>query len=173
MGRNLVGLYPGTFDPLTLGHVDIVKRAARIVDTLIVGVAVNTGKTPMFDLRERLEMLNEVVAPIAEDTGTVIEAREIEGLLVHYARQCGASIVIRGLRAVTDFDYEFQMVGMNARLAPDIESVFLTASETHQFIASRLVKEVGLMGGEVHHFLPKAITARVEARCAEMRAKTG
>lgn len=171
MARKLVGLYPGTFDPTTLGHIDIIKRGARIVDKLIVGVGINTGKSPMFSLAERCEMLEEVVAPIAEKTGTEITIRGIEGLLVDYAEQSGASIILRGLRAVTDFDYEFQMVGMNARLNPDIETVFLTASEKHQFIASRLVKEVGLMGGDVRHFLTPEIAARVEVRCAEMRAR--
>jgi pantetheine-phosphate adenylyltransferase len=162
--RRFVGVYPGTFDPVTNGHLDIVARAARLVHRLVIGVAINVGKEPLFSLDERVELVASETARIAEETGTVIEALPFEALLVDFARKVGATVIIRGLRAVADFDYEFQMAGMNARLAPDIETVFLMASERHQFISSRLVKEVARLGGDITPFVPPLTLARTQAR---------
>jgi pantetheine-phosphate adenylyltransferase len=149
-----IGLYPGTFDPVTNGHLDVIARAARLLDKLVVGVAINTGKGPMFTLDERVELVKAEIDAIADKNGMQIEVVPFEGLLIHFAREVGASMIVRGLRAVSDFDYEFQMAGMNYRMAQDIETVFLMASETHQFIASRLVKEVAILGGDITSFVP-------------------
>lgn len=165
-----VALYPGTFDPVTNGHLDIIGRAARLADRLVVGVAINIGKGPLFDLEERVALVKTEVAPIAARNGTVIEVRPFQGLLVQYARELGARMIIRGLRAVADFDYEFQMVGMNRRLDQEIETVFLMASETNQFIASRLVKEIARLGGDISGFVPKATH---DATMAKIRATQG
>jgi pantetheine-phosphate adenylyltransferase len=159
-----IGLYPGTFDPITNGHLDVIARAARLLDKLVVGVAINTGKGPMFTLEERVEMVKEEIASIATRNGMVIEVVPFDSLLVDFARKVGASMIVRGLRAVSDFDYELQMTGMNYRMAPDIETVFLMASETHQFIASRLVKEVARMGGDFASFVPALTHERVLKR---------
>ena len=156
-----VGLYPGTFDPVTNGHLDVISRAARLMDKLYVGVAINTGKGPLFSLEERVEMVQAEINTIADRNGSVIEVVPFKGLLIHFARELGACMIVRGLRAVSDFDYEFQMAGMNYRMAPDVETVFLMASERHQFIASRLVKEVAMLGGDFSTFVPPAIHARV------------
>lgn len=165
-----VALYPGTFDPVTNGHLDIIGRAARLVDRLVVGVAINIGKGPLFDLGERVALVQAEVAPIAERNGTIIEVKPFQGLLVQYAREVGARMIVRGLRAVSDFDYEFQMVGMNRRLDQQIETVFLMASETNQFIASRLVKEIARLGGDISGFVPKAT---LDATLAKLRATQG
>jgi pantetheine-phosphate adenylyltransferase len=162
--RARIGLYPGTFDPVTNGHIDVIGRAARLLDKLVVGVAINTGKGPLFSLDERIELVTAEIGAISDRNGTVIEVRPLRGLLVQFARDVGASMVVRGLRAVSDFDYEFQMAGMNYRMAPDIETVFLMASERHQFIASRLVKEVALLGGDIGSFVPPMTHARILAR---------
>jgi pantetheine-phosphate adenylyltransferase len=162
-----IGLYPGTFDPVTNGHLDVIARAARLLDKLVVGVAINTGKSPMFDLDERVAMVKAEIEAIADKNGMVIEVVPFEGLLIHYARQLGASMIVRGLRAVSDFDYEFQMAGMNYRMAPDIETVFLMASERHQFIASRLVKEVAILGGDITSFVPARTYDAVMKRIRE------
>ena len=163
-GRMRIGLYPGTFDPVTNGHIDVIARGARLVDKLVIGVAINTGKGPLFALEERVELVKAEVAEIASRNGTVIEVRPFEGLLIEFARSLGAIMIIRGLRAVSDFDYEFQMAGMNYRMAPDIETVFLMASERHQFIASRLVKEVAALGGDITTFVPALTLKRTLAR---------
>lgn len=165
-----VALYPGTFDPVTNGHLDIIGRAARLVDRLVVGVAINIGKGPLFDLDERVALVKAETDAIAARNGTIIEVRPFEGLLVKYARDLGARMVIRGLRAVADFDYEFQMVGMNRRLDSEIETVFLMASETNQFIASRLVKEIARLGGDISGFVPKTT---LDATMAKIRASKG
>jgi len=165
-----IALYPGTFDPVTNGHLDVIGRAARLVDRLVVGVAINIGKGPLFDLEERVELVRLEMAPIAARTGAAIEVRPFQGLLVHYAREIGARMIIRGLRAVSDFDYEFQMVGMNRRLDQEIETVFLMASETNQFIASRLVKEIAKLGGDISGFVPKTTLDRTMAK---LRATQG
>lgn len=162
--QSVVGVYPGTFDPVTNGHLDIVTRVTRLVHRLVIGVAVNIGKDPIFALEERVELVQAETAEIARRNGTVIEVRPFTGLLVQFARGVGAQLVVRGLRAVADFDYEFQMAGMNYRLDPGIETVFLMASERHQFIASRLVKEIARMGGDISSFVPPLTLARTLAR---------
>lgn len=153
------GLYPGTFDPVTRGHVDVIRRAARLVDRLIIGVAVNRDKGPLFSLEERVEMIRSETAPIAAATGVTIEPRPFENLLMHFAEEVGAQIIVRGLRAVSDFEYEFQMVGMNRALNSEIEMVFMMADAQHQAIASKLVKEIARMGGEVSKFVSPAVKA--------------
>ena len=147
------GVYPGTFDPVTNGHMDIISRATRVVDQLIIGVAINAGKGPLFTLDERVSMVKHEISQLAEEVAIRIKVQPFEGLLTDFAVSSGASLIVRGLRAVSDLEYEFQMTGMNRRLNPDIETVFLTASEKHQFISSRLVKEIVSMKGDVTHFV--------------------
>lgn len=147
-----IGIYPGTFDPITYGHLDIIRRAASLVDILIVAVSKNAGKEPLFSLPERLALVKGELSSNGN-----IKVMGFDQLLMHFAAEQRAKIVIRGLRAVTDFEYEFQMAGMNHRLAPEIETVFLMASETHQFISSRFVKEIGRLGGEISSFVPPAV----------------
>jgi pantetheine-phosphate adenylyltransferase len=156
-----VGIYPGTFDPVTNGHVDIISRGTRVVDRLIVAIAANPGKGPMFTLQERCELVQEQVARIRNGDGSQIEVRPFDKLLMHFVEDVGATIILRGLRAVSDFEYEFQMAGMNTRLNPHIETVFLMASERQQFIASRFVKEVALLGGDVTPFVPAEVAERI------------
>ena len=158
------GVYPGTFDPVTNGHMDIISRAARVVDTLIVGVAINAGKGPLFSLDERVEMVAEEIELAANTRDCRVEVRSFEGLLTNFAASCGASLIIRGLRAVTDFEYEFQMTGMNTKLNSEIETVFLMASEGEQFISSRLVKEIGSLGGDISHFVSPRVRERMLLR---------
>lgn len=157
-------LYPGTFDPLTNGHLDIIGRAVKLVDHLIIGVAINASKQPLFTLDERVAMVKSQAAQFADDT--VIEVLPFKGLLMHFAEQVGAQSIVRGLRAVSDFEYEFQMVAMNQQLNDDIETVFLMADPRHQAISSRLVKEIASLGGEVSAFVPPAIEARLKERLA-------
>ena len=158
------GVYPGTFDPVTNGHMDIISRAARVVDALIVGVAINPGKGPLFSLDERVEMVAEEIELAANTKDCRVEVRSFEGLLTNFAASCGASLIIRGLRAVTDFEYEFQMTGMNTKLNSEIETVFLMASEGEQFISSRLVKEIGSLGGDIGHFVSLRVRERMLLR---------
>ncbi len=158
------GVYPGTFDPVTNGHLDIISRAARVVDTLIVGVAINAGKGPLFSLDERVEMVAEEIELAANTRDCRVEVRSFEGLLTNFAASCGASLIIRGLRAVTDFEYEFQMTGMNTKLNSEIETVFLMASEGEQFISSRLVKEIGSLDGDISHFVSPRVRKRMLLR---------
>ncbi len=153
-GKRRVGVYPGTFDPVTNGHIDIISRAARLLDKLVVGVGVNAGKGPLFPLEERVELARAEVERIAERNGNVVEVEPFETLLVDFARKMGASVIVRGLRAVSDFDYEVQMAGMNYRLDPEIETIFLTATERHQFISSRFVKDIARLGGDISSFVP-------------------
>ena len=162
--KQRIGLYPGTFDPVTNGHIDIISRATRLMDKLIIGVSISTGKGPLFSLEERVELVEAEVQEIARRNGTIIEVRPFEGLLIDFARKLGACLILRGLRAVSDFDFEFQMAGMNYRMAPDIETVFLMASERHQFIASRLVKEVASLGGDITSFVPALTLERTLKR---------
>ena len=163
-----IGLYPGTFDPVTLGHLDIIKRAVKLVDHLVIGVATNASKSPLFTLEERVAMVRSEAAPLAAGRA-VIEVRTFDMLLVKFAETVGASMIIRGLRAVSDFEYEFQMVAMNQRLNAEIETVFLMADPRHQAISSRLVKEIALLGGEVGAFTPPAIAEALVKRCKETR----
>ncbi len=158
------GFYPGTFDPVTTGHLDIVERAARLVDRLIIGVAENSGKQPLMPLNERIICVTEETRPIAERTGSQISVIGFSNLLVEEARTHGATLIVRGLRVVTDFDYEVQMFGMNHHLAPDIETVFLMATERSQYISSRLVKEVARLGGDITSFVPPFTRQRILAR---------
>ncbi len=162
-----IGLYPGTFDPITLGHVDIIHRAAKLVDRLVIGVAINRDKGPLFDLEERLAMVEAECVPIAAEAGIEIIAHPFENLLIDCARDVGASMIVRGLRAVADFEYEFQMVGMNRKLGPEIDTVFLMADTETQAIASKLVKEIARLGGDVSHFVPPAIDAALRKKYAQ------
>ena len=157
-----VGLYPGTFDPITNGHLDIIGRAVKLVDRLVVGVAVNTGKDPMFSLEERVEMVMQETAGLHGRAEIV--ARPFSGLLMHFAEETGASMIVRGLRAVADFEYEFQMTAMNQQLNREIETVFLMADPRHQAIASRLVKEIAKLGGDVSPFVTPGVAARLLER---------
>ena len=153
-------LYPGTFDPMTLGHLDIIKRASRQCDKLVVAVAINRGKNPLFGLDERVEMVENAVEPLRRDIE--VEVRPFEGLLIHFVESVGATTIVRGLRAVSDFEYEFQMAGMNDRLNPDIETVFLMADPQFQTIASRLVKEIARLGGDVSQFVTPEVELRLK-----------
>jgi len=157
-------LYPGTFDPITNGHLDIIGRAVKLVDKLVIGVAINEAKKPLFSLEERVEMVRDEVAKF--EAGAAIEVRPFDGLLMHFAEEIGAESIMRGLRAVSDFEYEFQMVAMNQRLNDDIETVFLMADPRHQAIASRLVKEIASLGGRISDFVPPAVEARLKERLA-------
>lgn len=163
MSDPLVGIYPGTFDPITNGHTDVIQRAARMLDKLVVGVAINTSKAPLFTLEERLEMVKLEALDMGE-VGQRIEVLGFDKLLVDFAQNNGASVIIRGLRAVSDFDYEFQMASMNAKLAPDVETVCLMASDRHQFIASRLVKEISILGGDVGQFVSPRVREQLESK---------
>ena len=167
-GKPRIGLYPGTFDPVTLGHLDIIKRAVKLVDHLVIGVATNATKQPLFTLEERKKMLESEATPLAKGRAT-IEVKPFEMLLVKFAESVGAAMIIRGLRAVSDFEYEFQMVAMNQRLNTEIETVFLMADPRHQAIASRLVKEIALLGGDVSAFTTPAITEALIQRCKELK----
>ena len=158
------GIYPGTFDPLTNGHMDIITRATKVVDRLIVAVAVNTAKNPLFSLDERIAMVGEEVAGIANADGSAITVMPFDILLMDFVTEVDAAVIIRGLRAVSDFEYEFQMAGMNSRLNPDVETVFLMASDRNQFISSRFVKEIGALGGETGHFVPDRVRKRLIER---------
>ena len=148
-----IGLYPGTFDPITLGHVDIIQRAMALVDRLVIGVAINRDKKPLFGLEERVAMVQAECDPIAARTGGQIVVHPFENLLIDCARDVGAEVIVRGLRAVADFEYEFQMVGMNRALDASIETVFMMADARRQAIASKLVKEIARLGGDVSKFV--------------------
>ena len=160
-----VGLYPGTFDPITLGHADIIRRGAKLVDRLIVGVTTNPAKDPMFSPEERIEMVRAEVERLGIGN---VEVEGFNALLVKYAHRIGATVLIRGLRAVADFEYEYQMAGMNQQLDPGIETVFLMADVSLQPIASKLVKEIALFGGDVAPFVSPAVREQVIARVAQL-----
>ncbi len=159
-----IALYPGTFDPITNGHLDIIGRASVLVDRLVIGVAINRDKGPLFALDERVAMIEAECAGLSADTGTEIIVHPFENLLIDCARDVGATIIVRGLRAVADFEYEYQMVGMNRALDSSIETVFLMAEARHQAIASRLVKEIARLGGEVSKFVTPAVEAALKAK---------
>ncbi len=158
------GLYPGTFDPVTRGHTDIIHRTSRLVDRLVIGIAVNRGKGPLFSLDERVALIEGECIEITASTGMAIEVRPFDNLLVNFAEEVGAGLIIRGLRAVSDFEYEFQMVGMNRALSDEIEMVFLMAGARHQAIASKLVKEIARMGGDVSKFVSPAVEQALKKR---------
>ena len=157
-----VGLYPGTFDPIHNGHTDIIGRAVKLVDKLVLGVAVNTGKGPMFTLEERVALVEAAVDHLRD--GTEIVVQPFEGLTMHFAREVGAGVIVRGLRAVADFEFEFQMTAMNQQLDREIETVFLMADPRHQAIASKLVKEIALLGGDVSKFVGPQVKERLLAK---------
>ncbi|MEM8776480.1 MAG: pantetheine-phosphate adenylyltransferase [Pseudomonadota bacterium] len=159
-----IGLYPGTFDPITLGHTDIITRACRLVDKLVIGVAINRNKGPLFTLEERVAMVEAECSGIAEKTGAEIQVHPFENLLIDCARDVGASMIVRGLRAVADFEYEFQMVGMNRALDSEIETVFLMADAQRQAIASKLVKEIARLGGDVSKFVTTDVNTALRAK---------
>ncbi len=161
-----IGVYPGTFDPITIGHTDIIKRALRVVDRLVIAVALDTGKAPVFDLAQRAELVTgEILAAGLESR---VEVRMFSGLLVNFAEEMGAQLIIRGLRAVSDFEYEFQMACMNDRLKPDIETVFLTASENTHFISSRFVKQIARLGGDITSFVSPLVAGHLKAHFSKV-----
>jgi pantetheine-phosphate adenylyltransferase len=159
-----VGLYPGTFDPVTLGHLDIIQRACSLVDKLVIGIAINRDKGPLFSLEERVAMIEAECADLSAQTGCEIVAHPFENLLIHCAKDVGATIIIRGLRAVADFEYEYQMVGMNRQLDNTVETVFLMAEAQHQAIASKLVKEIARLDGDVSKFVTPAVKEALAVR---------
>jgi pantetheine-phosphate adenylyltransferase len=161
------GVYPGTFDPITLGHMDIIRRGAKLVDRLVIGVTTNPSKSPMFSVEERMAMVRREVA----DLGREIEVVSFDSLLMDFAEREGASMIVRGLRAVADFEYEYQMAGMNQQLNDRIETVFLMADVSLQPIASRLVKEIALYGGDISKFVPEAVVGDVARRVEAMGRK--
>ena len=156
-----IGLYPGTFDPITLGHIDIIRRASMLVDRLVIGVAINRDKSPLFDLEERVSMLQEECTDLSNRSGTEIVVHPFENLLINCAHDVGAQVIVRGLRAVADFEYEFQMVGMNRSLDNSIETVFLMAEAKHQAIASKLVKEIARLDGDISKFVTPHVAKRL------------
>ena len=164
MSRNVIAVYPGTFDPITLGHVDIVRRTAQLFDTLIVVVAAAYHKKTMFTLEERMEMTREAVAPYPQ-----VQVESFDGLMRDFVLARGAKAMVRGLRSGTDFDYEAQLAGMNRSLMPDVETVFLTPSDTYQFISSTLVREIATLGGEVDKFVSPNVRQRLQEKLRSLR----
>ena len=159
-----VGIYPGTFDPIHNGHTDIIGRAVKLVDKLVIGVAINAGKGPLFTLDERVAILRDLAAGLPKDIEIVVQP--YEGLLIHFAKEVGASVIVRGLRAVADFEYEFQMTAMNQQLDRDIETGFLMADPRHQAVSSKLVKEIAILGGEVGKFVSPGVREALLAKVA-------
>ena len=158
------GVYPGTFDPVTSGHMEIVRRSLKLVDKLIIGPAASAGKGPLFSLEERIDIIHEDIADFPAEDRSRIEVVPFDGLLIHFAKKVKASLIIRGLRAVSDFEYETQMANMNARMEPDIETIFLMASDRHQFIASSLVKDIARLGGDTSQFVSKKVFKRLKGK---------
>ncbi|GAB5615226.1 pantetheine-phosphate adenylyltransferase [Faecalimonas canis] len=155
----LRAIYPGSFDPVTLGHMDIIKRSSKIVDELIVGVLKNNAKTPLFSVEERVKMLREATKKLKN-----VKVVEFEGLLVDFAKEMDAKVVIRGLRAITDFEYELQMTQTNHKLEPDVETLFLTTSIEYSFLSSTTVKEVAAFGGDITQFVPEVVVKAIEEK---------
>lgn len=164
MATERVGVYPGTFDPVTNGHVEVVRRSLRLVDKLVIGPAISIGKGPLFSLQERIDIIQDDTAEFSQADKERITIVPFEGLLVHFVKEVGASVIIRGLRAVSDFEYEIQMANMNARMEPDIETIFLMASDRHQFIASSLVKDIARLGGDTSQFVSKKVFERLKSK---------
>lgn len=171
MSPGRIALYPGTFDPVTLGHLDIVQRAVKLFDHLVIGIANNPSKSQAFTIEERTEMMRRETARFAGGGRATIAVDTFDNLLIHFARKVGASVIVRGLRAVSDFEYEFQMVGMNQRLDPEIETVFLMADPRHQAIASRLVKEIASFGGDVSAFTTAPVAGALRKRFARRKSR--
>ena len=172
MSSERVGVYPGSFDPITKGHTDIILRATKIVDRLVIGVGRNTGKNPLFSADERVEIVQEEIAELADAaTRKRVVVKSFDNLLMHFAMEQGATVIVRGLRAVSDFEMEFQMAGMNNRLNPNIETVFLMASDRYQFISSRFVKEIAQLGGDVSHFVSTRVAQHIAERLGEQGKK--
>jgi pantetheine-phosphate adenylyltransferase len=169
MSQTRTGLYPGTFDPLTNGHLDIISRATKLLDRLVIAVAINSGKGPAFTLEERVAMVEAEMAKLTG--GATIEVMPFRGLLVDFAAEVGANIMVRGLRAVVDYEYEFQLYGMNSKLNPDVESVFLMADARYQSISSSLVKEIAMFGGDISQFVPEDIAVATTQRMADRMEK--
>jgi pantetheine-phosphate adenylyltransferase len=167
MASERTGVYPGTFDPITSGHMEVMRRSLRLVDKLVIGCAINIGKGPLFSLEERMEIIREDIADFPPSDRDRIVVVPFEGLLIHFTLQVGASVIIRGLRAVSDFEYEIQMANMNARMEPNIETIFLMASDRHQFIASSLVKDIARLGGDTSQFVSKRVFQRLKAKFAK------
>src|SRR5689334_5278080 len=159
-----IGIYPGTFDPITTGHAEIIRRALRLVDKLVIGPSINISKGPLFSLEERIEMLKEDAAELPPHDRPRVSVVPFRGLLIHFAREQGATVIVRGLRAVSDFEYEIQMANMNARMEPNVETIFLMASDGHQFIASSLVKDIARMGGDTSQFVSPKVYQRLRAK---------
>jgi pantetheine-phosphate adenylyltransferase len=172
MTQSRIGIYPGTFDPITNGHSDIIRRAIKIVDRLVIGVARNDSKGPLFATDERVEIVRDEVTHLENGDAERIEVRAFDTLLMDFARSVGATVVVRGLRAVSDFEYELQMASINARLNSQVETVFLMASDRYQFISSRFVKEIGALGGDVSHFVSSRVALRLAERFANGRTRS-
>ena len=167
MAEERTGVYPGTFDPITSGHMEVVRRSLRLVDKLVIGPAMSISKGPMFSLEERIDIIKDDISDFPQADRDRIEIVPFEGLLIHFARQVNASVIIRGLRAVSDFEYEIQMANMNARMEPAIETIFLMASDRHQFIASSLVKDIARLGGDTSQFVSKRVFERLKKKFAK------
>ena len=164
MAVERTGVYPGTFDPVTSGHMEVVRRSLRLVDKLVIGPATNISKGPLFSLEERIEIINEDIADFPEADRSRVRIVPFDGLLIHFAREVQASMIIRGLRAVSDFEYEIQMANMNARMEPNVETIFLMASDRHQFIASSLVKDIARLGGDTSQFVSNKVFERLKRK---------
>jgi pantetheine-phosphate adenylyltransferase len=164
-----IGFYSGSFDPVTLGHTDVIERACRLVDRLVIGIGVHTDKTPLFSAQERIDMLKVETGPIAKATGTQVEIVTFANLVVDAAESHGASVILRGLRDGTDFDYEMQMAGMNGAMAPGIQTVFVAASPNVRHIAANLVRQIALMGGDVSAFVSAKVAERLKAKAKARR----
>ncbi len=169
--KRRIGVYPGTFDPITNGHSDIIRRALNVVDHLVIGVARNDAKGPLFSTDERVEIVRDEMSHLENGDAGRIEVKAFDTLLMHFAESVGAGVILRGLRAVSDFEYELQMASINARLNPNIETVFLMASDRYQFISSRFVKEIGELGGDISHFVSPRVAAQLLDRFAGARRK--
>jgi pantetheine-phosphate adenylyltransferase len=167
MASERVGVYPGTFDPVTSGHMEVIRRSLRLVDKLVIGPATNIGKGPLFSLQERIDIIKDDIEDFSAADKARIQIAPFDGLLIHFAREVGASVIIRGLRAVSDFEYEIQMANMNARMEPNIETIFLMASDRHQFIASSLVKDIAKLGGDTSQFVSKKVFERLKKKFAK------
>ncbi len=169
--KRRIGVYPGTFDPITNGHSDIIRRALNVVDHLVIGIARNDAKGPLFSTDERVEIVRDEMSHLENGDAERIEVKAFDTLLMHFAESVGAGVILRGLRAVSDFEYELQMASINARLNPNIETVFLMASDRYQFISSRFVKEIGELGGDISHFVSPRVAARLLDRFTSGRRK--